>query len=63
MSSPLESLEAGRQLVELCPLLVQHPIVEKLTNSVHLLIAEVSIGAKVERHGGELNLDTAASTT
>lgn len=32
---------------------------EELANSVHLLIAKVTIGTEVERWGGEFNEDTA----
>lgn len=44
---PLKSLEAGCQLVELRPLLLLDSIVEEVTHSVHLLIAEVAIGTEV----------------
>lgn len=46
---PFKGLEAGGQLVELCFLLVLHSIMEELTDSVHLLVAEVTTGAEVER--------------
>lgn len=61
--SPFKGVEAGGQLVELCSLLVLHSIVEELTNSVHLLVAEVATGAEVERQGGELHMDAAAATS
>lgn len=63
MRVPFEGLEAGGQLVELRSLLVLHSIMEELTNSVHLLVAEVAIGTEVERHGGEFNVDTATSAS
>lgn len=61
--APLEGLEAGGQLVELCFLLVLHSIMEELTNSVHLLIAEVAIGTEIEGYGGEFNEDAATSAS
>lgn len=60
---PFEGLEAGGQLVELCFLLALHSIMEELTNSVHLFIAEVTIGTEIEGYGGEFNMDTATSAS
>lgn len=60
--SPFKGREAGGQLVELRSLLVLHSIVEEVTDSVHLLVAEVAAGAEVERQGGELHVDAAAAT-
>lgn len=60
---PFKSLEGGSQLVELSSLLVLHSIMEELTNSVHLLVAEVAIGTEVERYGGEFNVDAATSAS
>lgn len=46
--TPFECLEAGRQLEQLGVLLVPHSVVEELTNSVQLLVAQVAIGTEVE---------------
>lgn len=46
---PFKGLETGGQLVELRFLLVLHSIMEELADSVHLLVAEVTTGAEVER--------------
>lgn len=58
---PFEGREGGGQLVELRPLLVLHPIVQEVTDSVHLVVAEVAAGAEVEGQGGELHVDAAAA--
>lgn len=57
---PLKGLETSCELEELRSLLLLHSIVEELTNSVHLLIAQVTVGTEVERRGGEFNKDAAS---
>lgn len=59
---PLEGLEAGGQLIQLCFLLVLYSVVEELANSVHLLITEVTTGAEIEGQGREFNVDPSTSS-
>lgn len=61
LTVPLKGLKTGRQLVQLRSLLVLHSFMEELTDSVHLLIAQVAIGTKVERRTGEFDEDAATS--
>ena len=49
MCVPFEGLEGGGELVDLRFLLVLDSIIEELTHSVHLLVAEVAKGSEVER--------------
>lgn len=58
---PFECLETGRQLVQPSLLLLLHPIMEELTNSVQLLIAQVAVGTEVEGQRGEFHQDAATA--
>lgn len=62
MRLPFEGLEGGGELVDLRLLLVLDSIIEELTHSVHLLVAEVAKGSEVERYGRQFNADTATAS-
>lgn len=61
-TAPSECPEAGFQLVQLGPLLRLHPPVQELTDAVHLVGGQVTVGAEVEGEAGELHQDAAPAS-